>query len=349
MTLAIPTVPPLPRGPPTQRTTTMHKPESAPNMLAPDVRVTLDVQRLNLLRQRPADGAAAISEKFLDRRQCLTQAALKRAASGRPVRFRTVRHLAAFYGIGVEALIAPAARHAVPAAKGGAFGVERLQCAALFDAVLATGHGRLADVRGAPGSDKSTMLAECTEDARQRGFSAVVGLARADARALHPLAQLVRALLYIGPGGDAADMDELVRSRCRALDLCAEHVDACLGMLAGPSSWPLPGTQVLQAAALCALIRQRARRQPLALVVDDVQCADWSTASMLDTVLPATLDLPLVWMLGSEAQPGSQADPLGARLEALPRTTFHLAGVPGARAVPCAASVLRVARTRSIN
>jgi hypothetical protein len=331
----------------------MHKPESAPHMLAPDVRVTLDVERLNLLRQRPADGGDRVAGKFLDRRQCLTQAALKRAASGRPVRFRTVRHLAAFYGIGVEALIAPAARSVAAAAAGRAFGVERLQCAALFDAVLATGQGRLADVRGAPGSDKSAMLAECTEDARQRGFAAiVVGLSRARAQALHPLAQLVRALLYIGTGtvDDAgADMDELVRSRCRALDLCAEHVDACLGMLAGPSSWPLPSTQVLHAAALCALIRQRARRQPLALVVDDVQCADWTMATMLDTVLPATLDLPLVWMLGTEAQPGPQSDPLGARLDALPRTTFHLAGVPGARAVPCAASVLRVARTRSVN
>lgn len=328
----------------------MHKPESFPTMLAPDVRVTLDVQRLNLLRQRPADGAAAVSEKFLDRRRCLTQAALKRAASGRPVRFRTVRHLAAFYGIGVEALIAPATRSTLPAATAGAFAVERLQCAALCDAVLATGQGRLADVRGAPGSDKSAMLAECTEDARQRGFSAVaVKLARTEAQALHPLAQLVRALLYIGPGGDGSDMAELVRSRCRALDLGAQHVDACLGMLSAPATWPLPGAQAVQAATLVALIHQRARRQPLALVVDDVQCADWSTAAMLDTVLPATLDLPLVWILGSEAQPGSRADPLGARLEALPRTTFHLAGVPGAPAVPCAVGVPRERRGRNIN
>ncbi len=349
MTLAMPTVPPLPRGPPNLQDTTMYKPESTASMPTADIRVTLDVNRLNLLRQRPAEGAETVAGKFLDRRQCLTQAALKRAASGRPVRFRTVRHLAAFYGIGVEALIAPSARGAA-APVGKTFGVERLQCAALFDAVLATGHGWLADVRGAPGSDKSTMLAECAEDARQRGFAAVViKVARDEAQALHPLAQLVRALLYIGTGDSGDDVEELVRSRCRALDLCAEHVDACLGMLAGPSSWPLPGTQVLHAAALCALVRQRARRQPLVLVVDDVQCADWSTGSMLNTVLPATLDLPLVWMLGSETQPGPHADPLGARLEALPRTTFHLAGVPGTPAVPCAASVLRVTRTRSIN
>lgn len=328
----------------------MHKPESVATMLAPEVRVTLDVQRLNLLRQRRVEGPEAVSEKFLERRQCLTRAALKRAESGRPVRFRTVRHLAAFYGIGVEALIAPAARNVNAAPTGKTFGVERLQCAALFDAVLATGNGRLADVRGAPGSEKSGMLAECTEDARQRGFSAiVVQQSRIHAQALHPLVQLVRALLYIGPSDGGDGIEELVRSRCRALDLCAEHVDACLGLLGSPSSWPLPATLMLQAAALCALIRQRARRQPLVLVIDDLQCADWSMSTMITTVLPATLDLPLVWLLGTETEPGPQRAPLGARLDALPRTTFHLAGVPGARAVPCAASVLRVVRTRTVN
>ncbi len=317
-----------------------------------DVRVTLDVNRLNLLRQRPAEGDEAVSERFLGRRQCLTRAALKRAESGRPVRFRTVRHLAAFYGVGVEALIAPPAG-AAPALTGKAFGVERLQCAALYDGVLATGAGRLVDVRGAPGSDKSAMLVECAEDARRRGFSAInLGLgqhaADLDARAGAPLARLVRALLYIGPD-DGGDVDDMVRSRCRALGLCAEHVDACLGMLDGPQAWPLPATQALNAAALCALVRQRARRQPLLLAIDDAQCADWNLMVMIDTVLPATLDVPVVWMIASEQLPGPQGQPLGARLDALPRTTFHLPGMPGARPVPCAASVARLGRAYRIN
>ncbi len=317
-----------------------------------DVRVTLDVNRLNLLRQRRPESDEAVSERFLGRRQCLTQAALKRAASGRPVRFRTVRHLAAFYGVGVEALIAPPVG-ATPVLSGKAFGVERLQCAALYDGVLATGIGRLVDVRGAPGSDKSAMLEECAEDARRRGFAAIgLGLgehaAEQDKQASDPLARLVRALLYVGPA-DGADIDELVRSRCRALGLCAEHVDACLGMLAGPQTWPLPATQALNAAALCAVVRQRARRQPLLLAIDDAQCADWNLMVMIDTVLPATLDVPVVWMIASEQLPGPQGQPLGARLDALPRTTFHLPGLPGARPVPCAASVVRLGRTCRVN
>lgn len=323
----------------------MPKSPTAP-LPPPEVRVTLDVQRLNLLRQRRPDGHEAVSPRFLERRRCLTNAALKRAASGRPVRFRTVRHLAAFYGIGVEALIAPAAAVAGATPVASAFGVERLQCAALFDAVLATGHGRLADVRGGPGSEKSAMLAECVEDARRRGFAAVtLGLAGQEEHAPHPLARLVRALLYIGPADGREGLVELVHSRCRALDLDAAHTDACIDMLSGPRTWPLPATQLLHAAALCALIRQRARRQPLVLALDDLQCADWNLTVMLDTVLPATLDLPLVWMLAFEHQPGPAAKPLGRRLEALPRTSFHLPGVPGAIPVPCAASVVRLART----
>lgn len=323
----------------------MHTSLTASPMPPPDVRVTLDIARLNLLRQRRADSLEALSDRFLERRRCLTNAALKRAASGRPVRFRTVRHLAAFYGIGVEALIAPTAAAQVLEPTLASFGVERLQCAALFDAVLATGHGRLADVRGGPGSEKSAMLAECVEDARRRGFSAVtLGLAGQDEHAPHPLARLVRALLYIGMADVREGMQELVQSRCRALDLGDAHTEACVAMLSGPQAWPLPSTQALHAAALCALIRQRARRQPLVLAIDDLQCADWNLTVMLETVLPATLDLPLAWLLAFEQQPGPAPKPLGRRLEALPRSSFHLPGVPGARPTPCAASVLRVVR-----
>lgn len=318
-----------------------------------DVRVTLDVQRLNLLRQRRADVEERLSERFLGRRQCLTRAALKRAASGRPVRFRTVRHLAAFYGVGVEALIAPAAGE-TPALSGKSFGVERLQCAALFDGVLATAQGRLVDVRGQPGSEKSAMLDECAEDARRRGFAALqLGLgqraADQDRHGSYPIARLVRALLYIGQLDAGADVEELVKSRCRALDLGEDHVGACLDMLAGPQSWPLPATLTRHAAALGALIRQRARRQPLFIALDDLQCADWNLMVMIDHVLPATMDVPVVWMLACEQQPAPQRATLGARLEALPRTTFHLAGVPGAQPSPCAASVARLAPTYRIN
>jgi hypothetical protein len=318
-----------------------------------DVRVTLDVNRLNLLRQRRADVVETVSERFLGRRQCLTQAALKRAASGKPVRFRTVRHLAAFYGVGVEALIAPAAGEP-PALTGKAFGVERLQCAALFDGVLATGQGRLVDVRGMPGSEKSAMTEECAEDARRRGFAALVlglgqGAAEQDLHGTYPLARLVRALLYIGQGDAGADVEELVRSRCRALDLGDDHVEALLGMLAGPQTWPLPSTLTRHAAALGALIRQRAHRQPLLIALDDLQCADWNLMVMIDTVLPGTMDVPVVWMLACEQGTVPQREPLGARLETLPRTTFHLPGMPGARPSPCAASVTRLGRTYRVN
>ena len=83
---------------------------------AADGRVMLDVQNLKALRQRRG-GREALSAQFQERRQCLTRAAIKRAESGKPVPYRTVRHLAAFYGIGVESLIEAAPTHPAPPAR----------------------------------------------------------------------------------------------------------------------------------------------------------------------------------------------------------------------------------------
>jgi hypothetical protein len=296
-----------------------------------DARVMLDVHNLKALRQRRG-GREALSDQFQERRQCLTRAAINRAESGKPVPYRTVRHLAAFYGIGVETLIdAAPPRHAPPSRPmPDASDVERLQCRAVIDAVHVGGQGRIIDVQGVAGSGKSRLLAFGASDARARGYACVVlDGGSAGQPVVHTAARLMLALLGLPAAGtDDAELGERVRARCAALALPAAHVDACVGLIDSAPDWPLPATQLLQTAALCALLQHRVQhnggKQPLLICIDDLQCADWQLAMILNVAVPATLDYPVLWMFATRLEPGPARRPLGVRMDALARTTLHL-------------------------
>jgi hypothetical protein len=291
-----------------------------------DARVMLDVHNLKALRQRRG-GREALSEQFQERRQCLTRAAIKRAESGKPVPYRTVRHLAAFYGIGVESLIDAEPQRQTPPARPAPdpTDVERLQCRAVIDAVHVAGQGRVIDVQGVAGAGKSRLLAFGASDARARGYTCVV----LDRPAAHTAADLMLALLGLDRAVDEAGLADRVRERCAALAVPAVHVDGCLSLIDAAPEWPLPAAQLLQTAALCALIQHRAQHnggsQPLLICIDDLQSADWQLAMVLNVAVPATLDYPVLWMFGTRLEPGPMRRPLGVRMDALARTTLHLA------------------------
>ena len=297
-----------------------------------DARVMLDVHNLKALRQRRG-GREALSDQFQERRQCLTRAAINRAESGRPVPYRTVRHLAAFYGIGVETLIdAEPRRHSPPSRPApDPSDVERLQCRAVIDAVHVGGRGRIIDVQGAAGAGKSRLLAFGASDARARGYACVVLDGGTGGQpVVHTAARLMLALLGLPleSGSDDAQLAGRVRARCAALALPAAHVDACVSLIDTAPDWPLPATQLLQTAALCALLQHRVQhdggKQPLLICIDDLQCADWQLAMILNVAVPATLDYPVLWIFATRLEPGPARRPLGVRMDALARTTLHL-------------------------
>jgi hypothetical protein len=301
-----------------------HTSASPSNLSAADRRVMLDVHNLKALRQCRG-GREALSAQFQERRQCLTHAAIKRAESGKPVPYRTVRHLAAFYGIGVESLIDAAPAQPAPPVRTvmDPADVERLQCRAVIDAVHVGGQGRLIDVQGVAGAGKSRLLAFGVSDARARGYNAaVLDGGRAATPVVHTAARLMLALLALDPA--AAPAGDQVRARCAALALPAVHVDACVSLVDDTPAWPLPALQLLQTAALCALVQHRARSQPLLVCIDDLQCADWQLAMILNVAVPATLDYPVLWMFATRVEPGPTRRPLGVRMDALARTTLHL-------------------------
>jgi hypothetical protein len=313
-----------------------------------DARVMLDVHSLKALRQGRG-GREALSEQFQERRLCLTRAAIKRAESGKPVPYRTVRHLAAFYGIGVETLIDAEPTDQAPPARRmpdppDMSDVERLQCRAVIDAVHVGGRGRIIDVQGVARSGKSHLLSFGARDARARGYTCVVLDGTPTA---HTAAGLMLALLGLqaDAGTDAVPLTDLVRSRCAALGVSPVHIEACVGLIDAAPEWPLPATQLLQTAALCALVQHRAANQPLLIAIDDLQSADWQLAMILNVVVPTTLDYPVLWMFATRLEPGPMRRPLGVRMDALARTTLHLTPPPVRADRADAAGVHRLGRT----
>lgn len=315
-------------------------------------RVLLDRRHLNALRQR-RDAPGTLAPRFQARRDALMRAALKRAEAAKPVAYRTVRRLAAFYGITADTLIDTQPWRESRAADAciETPGLEHLQCRAVLDAVRTTGCGRLVDVRGAAGSGKSRLLNACLTDARGAGYTCAV-LSEGAPGALSPPAPLhsVTTLMLAVLGLETvahlgqARLAPLVRERCWTLGLPLAHIDACLSLLEGPRRWPLPAIHLLQTAALCALIQHCARLQPLLIAIDGIHGADWQLAMMLNVLVPATLEFPVLWLIATEQRAPATPSARTPRLDALARTTLHLAAPPVRRDRADVASVHRLAR-----
>lgn len=73
-------------------------------------RVILDSVRLKQHRQRLGLSQEALTQHCVDRHHWLSIASIKRAESGRPVLYRTARHLASVYEVEVADLLPPASR-----------------------------------------------------------------------------------------------------------------------------------------------------------------------------------------------------------------------------------------------
>lgn len=315
-------------------------------------RVVLDRRHLNALRQR-RDAPGALAPRFQARRDALMRAALTRADAGKPVAYRTVRRLAAFYGITADTLIDTQPWRDSRATDSciETPGLEHLQCRAVLEAVRTTGCGRLVDVHGAAGSGKSRLLGACVSDARGAGYTcAVLHEAPPDAPTppapLHSVTALMLAVLGLDSIAhlDQARLAPLVRERCWTLGLPLAHIDACLSLLEGARRWPLPAVHLLQTAALCALIQHCARLQPLLIAIDGIGSAGWQLAMMLNVLVPATLEFPVLWLIATGQRPLSTQPARTPRLDALARTTLHLAAPPVRRDRADVASVHRLAR-----
>ncbi|MDN3523596.1 helix-turn-helix transcriptional regulator [Halomonas ramblicola] len=98
-----------------------------------DGRVELDRDGLKRHRQRLGLSQEALAQHCFDRRLCVSIASIKRAESGRPVLYRTARHLAEVYGVPVAELAAPDAPAPDQGQAGGSPAAADLDALALDD------------------------------------------------------------------------------------------------------------------------------------------------------------------------------------------------------------------------
>jgi tetratricopeptide (TPR) repeat protein/transcriptional regulator with XRE-family HTH domain len=70
-----------------------------------DGRVLLDPGVLKGLRKTQGFSQETLADACLDRRLCVSVASIKRAETGKPVLYRTARHLASMFGVAIDALI----------------------------------------------------------------------------------------------------------------------------------------------------------------------------------------------------------------------------------------------------
>ncbi|MFL6709413.1 MAG: helix-turn-helix domain-containing protein [Massilia sp.] len=81
------------------------EPFPQPGALPADGRMMLAPQRLKAQRLRLGLSQEALAEYCSGRRLCVSIASIKRAESGRPILYRTARHLALAYEVPLDALV----------------------------------------------------------------------------------------------------------------------------------------------------------------------------------------------------------------------------------------------------
>jgi transcriptional regulator with XRE-family HTH domain len=292
----------------------------------PDTRVVLDAQRLAALRHARGLSREAVSEQCLEHRKCLSVASITRAETGKPVLYLTARYLAEYYAVPLQTLLPAAPGAGTPGCADNEPSTERLQFGAAAEGILLSGRGRLIEACGPVRTGKSRLLAQCLDDARQRGFATVaVQLdARADGAA-DPVRTFMLRLLQLGEGAACVDAPAAaIRGRCELLAIPEPHILSLLGLLKGGESWPRPAVQRVQANALCMLIQRLAQQEPLVLALDDLHRADWAMAMTLETIVPPTLLFPVLWFVTAELSPSAPPHGVGTRLDGVPRSVFHL-------------------------
>lgn len=292
----------------------------------PDTRVVLDGQRLTALRQNRGLSRELVSEQSLENRKCLSVASITRAETCKPVLYLTARYLAEFYAVPLQSLLPSAPGPGTPGGADNEPSTERLQFGAAAEGALLSGRGRLIETCSAPGMGKSLLLAQCLDDARQRGFeTAAVQLHVRAEGAAHPVRTLMLRLLKLDGGATGgAALAANIGARCRQLDIPELHVHSLLGLLEGGATWPRPAVQRAQANALCVLIQCLAQHEPLVLAIDDMHRADWALAMTLEMIVPPTLLYPVLWFVTAELLPSSPPHGIGMRLDGVPRSVFHL-------------------------
>lgn len=290
--------------------------------LPADGRLNLNSEQLKSLRRKQGMSQEALSDACIERGLGLSLASVKRAESGKTVLYRTARHLAAFFGVTLEALTGTCDSALAKRGTAGQHAYERDQMRLAMMAVQASGCGRVTLLTGAAGCGTSPLLAAAGRDAHRSGFCCIALQAGADAAPI--IAALAAALLGIELASASADtMRDAIGVRLRRLGLPSSYTAPCTAAVMGAPPLGLPDNQAGQLTALGALVRRVAQDRPLFISVDNVHCATPAGRTLLEQLLPWTLHCPVTWVLACNTGPAGwpASDWL---LAAVPRMVLHL-------------------------
>ena len=152
------------------------------------------------------------------------------------------------------------------------------------------GRGQLVAVIGEPGLGKSRLFLEIMRSPAVEGALVLETGAEAYGRtgALVPLVELLRSYLRLGPGDAAFTIDAAVRGKLREVAASDAAAPALVSLLA-PTLEPPPrpaetGSErrSWMLAAIWELLAAEARRQPVVLVIEDLQWLDAQTRAFVD-------------------------------------------------------------------
>jgi predicted ATPase len=156
------------------------------------------------------------------------------------------------------------------------------------------GHGQVVAVLGEPGMGKSRLCDEVAQGlmASPWRLLSMQGTAAGQATPYRPLLDLLQGYFHLDGPADQATIRAQVTATLRALDAAlTPTVPAFLTLLDGPEEDPL--WQALEPAhrrqhtleALKQLFVREAQRQPVLLLVEDLQWLDTETQAVLDTLV----------------------------------------------------------------
>ena len=199
----------------------------------------------------------------------------------------------------------------------------------------ASGHGRVAVVCGEPGIGKSRLTQALRQTLSESSWEVLVGGCQAytSGQPFAPWGAPLELLLGIASGDDPEQKALRVQATVRDLLPDSEPWIALLGPLLGAS---LVDTDAVRALAeserrarlfslVAELLRARAARTPVALVVEDLHWADTSSLALLMHVVAETRDACVLVVATSRPVPAFAADlpsdAIRIDLEELPSST----------------------------
>jgi class 3 adenylate cyclase/tetratricopeptide (TPR) repeat protein len=156
------------------------------------------------------------------------------------------------------------------------------------------GRGQLVALIGEPGLGKSRLLLELLHSPAIEGALVLETGAEAYGRtgALLPMVELLGSYLGVTQGDGAHTIESAVRSKVRGLAV-DENVGPALVSLLAPNVAPqrapadiAAGHRAPMLPAVCELLVAEARRQPVVLVIEDLQWLDAHTQAFIDMLVP---------------------------------------------------------------